>query len=309
MRSCSKMVPARARAPVVSSGGGPLVPRQEHTPGPECRVDDEIAGLRRQIAELQAQLDRAERLATLGAMSGAVAHELNNMLTPLMSYAGLALGSPDDAALTQKALEKTLQTAERAGEVTAALLRSTAAPATEERSTCNLAQAIADALAAMPRHPERDGIEVLIDIAPDLEVCIGRGAMQQVAMNLIINACDAMRPGPGTLAFSASSSLTNHIANTRRDSEVVLRVADTGPGIPVEIAAQAFEPLVTTKSQNSGNWQTGTGSGSGLGLTICRKLITHSGGSISVRSAPGLGTCFSIRLVRATAWVKTADAA
>jgi signal transduction histidine kinase len=286
-----------------------MVQPQEVASRSECQVDEEIMGLRRQVADLQAQLDRAERLATLGAMSGAVAHELNNMLTPLMSYAGLALGSPDDAALTQKALEKTLQTAERAGEVTAALLRSTAAPATEDRSTCNLAQAIADALAAMPRHPERDGIEVLIDIAPDLEVCIGRGAMQQVAMNLIINACDAMRPGPGTLAFSASVLHTNHFTNLLGCSEIVLRVADTGPGIPVEIAEQAFEPLVTTKSPNSWDEQTGTGSGSGLGLTICRKLITDSGGSIAVRSAPGLGTCFSIRLIRAAALAETAKAA
>lgn len=253
---------------------------------------EEADQLRERIADLETQLERAERLATLGSMTGSVAHELNNMLTPLLSYAELALKHPDDPDLVQKALQRAMETAQRAAEVTDSLLRSTSEASRSASGSCLLHAVIQDALGSLVRDPNRDGIEVLIDTPDDLHLAISHGAMQQVLMNLILNACDAMRPGPGTLAISAGPMSNTNNTNNLRTDFAVIRVTDTGHGMTPQLLDTIFDPLVTTKTDPRSQQR----GGAGLGLTVCRKLISQAGGEISVRSGQGLGTCFSIRI-------------
>ncbi len=265
---------------------------------------EEADRLRERIADLESQLERAERLATLGSMTGSVAHELNNMLTPLLSYAELALKHPDDPELVQKALQRAMETAQRAAEVTDSLLRSTSEASRTASGSCLLHTVIQDALGSLVRDPNRDGIEVLIDTPDDLHLAISHGAMQQVLMNLILNACDAMRPGPGTLAISAGTVPRAEYANIYSTECAVIRVTDTGHGMAPQLLDTIFDPLVTTKTDPRSQ----QGGGAGLGLTVCRKLIRQAGGEISVRSGQGLGTCFSIRipLVQSTPQIHSA---
>lgn len=261
--------------------------------------------LRDQIADLEAQLARTERLATLGSMSGAIAHEFNNILTPLLSYAGLALSNLHNPDLVRKALEKSIQSAERAGQVADALLGSVRAGEKSDAS-CGVRDTIHAALSSLVRPPMTDGIEVLIDVPSDLRVAMTPGALHQVLLNLILNSCDAMRPGPGTLAFSATRSVLPEIGIFREKSNidrtnqlrsmVLLRVVDTGPGMSVELASRVFDPLFSTKTP-TGQKQQG---GSGFGLTVCRRLVQQVGGDITLRSEAGIGTSFALRLPEST---------
>lgn len=267
-------------------------------------LESRVQILQNQLNELEADLARSERLATLGAMSGAIAHEFNNILTPLLNYAALALAHPEDEHLTRKALEKTVQSAERASQVADALLGSlheTAAP----ESGCFLREAVENALTSLIRPPVADGIEVLVDIPSDLKVAISPIDLHQVLLNLMLNACEAMRPGPGTLAFSAAvmpklrlETLKQDIPNNNHTNEspdrIILRIVDTGPGMAAELAERVFNPLVTTKQRSPGAKK--QGGGSGLGLTVCKRLIQRAGGSITLRSEPGIGTSFAIQL-------------
>jgi two-component system, NtrC family, sensor kinase len=158
------------------------------------------------------------------------------------------------------------------------------------------------------RAPAADGIEVLIDVPDHLQAAINSSDLHQVLLNLVLNACDAMRPGPGTLAFSArvendrvqksrKSCIPDIYQSSGRGDSVVLRVVDTGSGIDPELVERIFDPLVTTKVWGESRKQ--QGGGSGLGLTICKRLVERAGGRITLRSEPGIGSCFSIVLPRA----------
>lgn len=251
-----------------------------------------IEQLQARIDDLEDQLARAERLATLGTMSGAIAHEFNNILTPLLSYSGMALENLDDHALVRRALERTVRGVTRAGEIAEALLGSIQDPAIEP-PICLVSETVANAIKSMVRAPERDGIEIMCEIPADLEAAISPSALHQIMLNLILNACDAMRPGPGTIAITGSASNKNR---SKCDQNVLLRVIDTGPGIAPEQIGTIFEPLVTTKVSTAGQQRGDQRGGSGLGLTICKRLVERAGGEIAVRSEPGLGAAFSVLL-------------
>lgn len=254
-----------------------------------------IAGLRREIADLEAELSRADRLATLGAMSGAVAHEINNLLTPLLSYAGFALANPEDGELGRRALQKTMQTAERARDVVESLLRTVCLPDERQGEThCVVRTTVEDAISMMVRPPEASGIELILDVPEDLVAAISPAALQHALLNLLLNACEAMQPGPGSIIVTASKSKQN--ANSKAQSRgglLELRVIDTGPGVDPDMLDRVFEPLISSKRPAHRIEQQG---GSGLGLTVCKRLVEQAGGSIALRSQRGVGSCFAITL-------------
>ncbi|MCR9217296.1 MAG: HAMP domain-containing histidine kinase [bacterium] len=254
-----------------------------------------IAGLRREIADLEAELSRADRLATLGAMSGAVAHEINNLLTPLLSYAGFALANPEDGELGRRALQKTMQTAERARDVVDSLLRTVRLPDERQGEThCVVRTTVEDAISMMVRPPEASGIELILDVPEDLVAAISPAALQHALLNLLLNACEAMQPGPGSIIVTASKCKQN--ANSKaqgRSGLLELRVIDTGPGVDPDMLDRVFEPLISSKRPAHRVEQQG---GSGLGLTVCKRLVEQAGGSIALRSQRGVGSCFAITL-------------
>ena len=240
--------------------------------------------LEAQFQQLRDGLTHSHRLATLGTIASIIAHEYNNILTPIMSYAQIALADPDDHALMRKAVEKALAGAERAAQISSSVLGF--ASARDDKAAAPLPQTIDEAVSCLGRDLGKDGVALTIDV-PDVLVAMSPLNLQQVMLNLILNARKAMRRGGGQLRISGAAGLL----------DVKLEVSDTGPGIPAEIMGRLFEPFVTQQVEPTG--AVDEDKGTGLGLCICRELIRSAGGRIEADSAPGAGATFRLTLPKA----------
>jgi len=239
--------------------------------------------LEAEFQQLRDGLTHSHRLATLGTIASMIAHEYNNILTPVISYAQLALADPDDADLMRKAVEKGLAGAERAARISSSVLGFTRE--TDKKDTAHLPETIEEAISCLGRDLSKDGITLTVDV-PDVLVAISPLNLQQVMLNLILNARRAMNHG-GQL----------RITGKQEGVHVRMQVSDTGPGIPAEIRDRLFEPFVTRQADGI---DTGSqGKGTGLGLCICRELIRGAGGQIEVESLPDEGATFHLTLLKA----------
>lgn len=246
-------------------------------------VDDllhQLEQLESQLEQARGGLVRSHRLATLGTLTSIIAHEYNNILTGIIGYCQMALGRPQDAELKHKALEKALSGAERAAKISASILGF--AGEVDQAAAAALPDAVRDALACLARHPSQDGIELTVEV-PQVKLAISPVNLQQVLLNLILNARKAMKRSGGKLAITA---------DVRRGVARV-RVTDTGPGIPRAIRERLFEPFVTAAVGAAEGVEEEQGDkGTGLGLFICRDLVQNAGGRIGVDSDPGQGASF-----------------
>lgn len=211
-----------------------------------------------------------------------IAHEMNNLLTPLGNYATLAMKSPDDKALVEKALVKTAQSCERASKIMESLL-AMADGKTQEKKNARLIALVEEIFTCLCRDFSKDGITVKIQIPEDLAVWVVPVQIQQVLMNLILNARDSMLPRGGILNIKAVES----------SDAVQIEVADTGCGIEPGDLQNIFESFFTTKIDGN---RPSRYSGSGLGLAFCKKIVDAHGGCISVESQPERGSTFTITL-------------
>ena len=139
----------------------------------------------------------------------------------------------------------------------------------------------------LARDPEKDGIKLYIDIAPDACVCIRPLALQQVLLNLILNARAAMRGKPGELRITAQHC---PFGISR------ISVSDTAPGINPSLASTIFQPFVTGQPTREVSNGSTVLTGTGLGLALCKQLVEQAGGSIAGASLPGHGAKFTITL-------------
>lgn len=249
---------------------------------PDLDIASQLARAAEQIGQLQRELEHADRLATLGTLAAGIAHEINNVLTPVLAYAQLALSRPDDADLHTKAMTRAVQGVELATKITQAMLGFAGPPI--QGNQANVADVFQAALDCIGRDPVKDRIRLDIRIPADLEVSMRPVALQQVFVNLILNARSAMQSKGGEIAINA----------TRQDRVACIQLSDNGPGIPQEIQAQIFEPFgaarIRSKLGENGKRQ----GGSGLGLSICRMLVEEAGGSIACQSQLGKGTTFQL---------------
>lgn len=276
------------------------MPNQATHIGDEQEMLARLAELSTRVAELEGELSRSERLATLGTLVGAIAHEFNNILTPVMSYAQLALNDPADRDLTVKALQKAVDGTEKAAHIASSVLGFVR---DDESPACADVNAVVnDTLTCLAREPEKDGIEVVTDVPSDCWVAMRPIALQQVLMNLVLNALEALRPHPGRITLRCECSTWNQGPSAPTKSRqpassgpVRITVSDTGRGIPPEVMSRLFQPFV--RSRRGINERRGTG----LGLTICKKLVTEAGGTIEAATAAGQGTTFTITLPRTSA--------
>lgn len=234
-------------------------------------------------------VNESQRLATVGTLAALLAHEFNNILTPIISYAQLALSKPDDTALARKALEKSLAGAERASKISTALL-GFAHGEKGGSETCYLPDAVQSTLDCLGRDPAKDGIHLTIDVA-EAHLAIDPIHLQQVLLNLIINARRALLSKGSCLSISAT---THH-------NDCLIVVSDDGPGIPAEIADTLFQPFVSApnhepdpqdRASEVDTAELGEPSGTGLGLSLCKELLEQAGGSIRVESVAGRGATF-----------------
>jgi len=241
-----------------------------------------LKNLQQQNNDLKSQLDQLQHLANMGTVSHMIAHEINNLLTPLKNYAVLALNNFDDKALSEKALQKTAQNCERASNIMESML-ALANGKTQEMADTELLTLVEDVFACLCRDFSKDGITVEIRVPKGLMVWAVPVQIQQVLMNLILNARRAMLPRGGVLTIEADE----------KNDVVEIEITDTGNGIEHVDLKRIFDPFFTTKN-NKGS--TSERSGTGLGLAFCKRVIEGHDGLISAESKPASGSKFKIIL-------------
>lgn len=242
----------------------------------------ELVSQREENRVLQYQLSRLQALANIGTATCMIAHEINNLLTPLVSYANLGLNNPEDKSLTSKVLQKTVKNCKQASMVMESIL-AVANGETKEKKTIRLRALIDEIFNCLCRDFSKDGIVVEIRVPEELTVWAVPVHIQQVLMNLILNAREAIMPRKGTIIIDAQKVVDS----------IQIRVSDNGCGISAENLEKIFEPFFTTKSGSSDFSEP---CGSGLGLAFCKKVIDEHGGSITVESEIGVRTTFEITL-------------
>ncbi len=233
-----------------------------------------------QARDLYHQLLQAEKLAALGQTISGVAHELNNPLATILTWAERLAQRPADDQ-TKRGLETILSESERAAKIVRNLL-TFARKRHTTRAMVDLNQVVRETLALRSYEQRISNITILEALPSGLpQVFSDPHQIQQVLLNLIINAEQAMigSHGRGTLIVR-----TWHDAD--RDA-VVLEVNDDGPGVPEDVQPRIFDPFFTTKE---------VGKGTGLGLTVAYAIVQEHGGRISVKSAPGCGASFYVEL-------------
>ncbi len=240
---------------------------------------DLLTQIEGQFGQVKQGLAHLQRLSTLGTLTASVAHEFNNILTPIISYAQLALAKPGDPELSHKAHTKAVQGAQRASDLCANLLGY----AREDHAgdVADLSNVVHSSIDCLGKSLKSQGIELVLDL-PHAQLAIRPSDLEQVLVNLILNARKAMTPAGGTLTIRATLE--------REVAQVV--VADTGRGVPAEVADQLFEPFITFNPDKAHDAQPGTG----LGLSVSRDIITAAHGSITFDSTPGEGATFCLTL-------------
>jgi two-component system NtrC family sensor kinase len=229
------------------------------------------------LVAVQARMAQSEKLASIGRLAAGVAHSINNPLGGILSLSMLALEDCDAAHPMRRDLETIVKQTERCREIVKGLLDfSHQSNARVENTDVN---AVVDgAMSLLQRQAVFQDIKIVRHSQADVPlVLIDPGQLQEVVSCLVLNAIDAMEES-GTLTVETSAEL--------KPSEAIIRVSDTGPGIPPEVMPLIFEPFFTTKR---------VGQGTGLGLAIVHGVVTRAGGRVEVNTSPG-GTTFTVRL-------------
>ena len=246
---------------------------------PALRADRAAA----EIAALKAQLLEARKQATLGELLGTTTHEFNNALTTILNYARLGIRHPDQPT-RDKALQRILSAGSRAAKITASVLSmSRSQRASTRMEPVDLVALTEEVLVLLEREMMKYRVQVEREFAEVPKVLANPGQIQQVLLNLMVNARQAM-PDGGRLIL--------RIAPTPSRQSVSLLVRDTGCGMTREVMERMFEANFSTKA---GPDETGKG-GTGLGLAACREILEAHRGRIRVESSPGKGTGITIRL-------------
>lgn len=247
-----------------------------------CReLDAARAAHAAQMATLRRELLEARKQASLGELLGTTTHEFNNALTTILNYARLGLRHRDQPT-RDKALERILSAGTRAAKITASVL-SMARNRSSRFEPVDLQLLVEDVLVLLERELMKYRVQVEREFAAVPKVSANPGQLQQVLLNLLVNARQAM-PNGGRLILRLSLDEPAGLVD--------LMVRDTGCGMPPEVLRRIFEPHFSTKN---GPDETGKG-GSGLGLSSCREIIEAHRGRIRVESAPGRGTAITVRL-------------
>lgn len=248
------------------------------TPLPES---GEVLAILRDVTRrkaLERQLLHAEKLASVGILAAGVAHEIGNPLSAISGYAQLLDKDDLEPELRREFSRAIASEAERINRIIRELLDYSRPSSFQGRAT--QVNPAVEAVLDMFFTQKRLGayrLEIVRELAPDLPpVNIDRDQLQQVVLNMVMNAAQAMEEG-GVLTISTAE----------RDGFLRIDFSDTGPGIPQENLGRVFDPFFTTKP---------VGQGTGLGLSICDRIISQAGGRIEVESRPGKGATFTVVL-------------
>jgi len=235
---------------------------------------DEIEVLRQQLAQ-------AQKMAALGELTSTTTHEFNNVLMTILNYAKMGMRHKDEAT-RDKALDKIFNAAQRAAKITSTVL-AVARNRSGAFEPTDLKQIVDDTLVLLERELTKYRIALELQLAAVPEVLAIGNQIQQVLINLLINARQAM-PNGGRVLIKLEHDAASGF--------VELTVRDTGGGIPSDKLPRIFDAFYTTKSGPDASGRGGTG----LGLSACKQIIESHQGRIRVESSVGKGTAFTIKL-------------
>jgi C4-dicarboxylate-specific signal transduction histidine kinase len=229
------------------------------------------------LRETNAQLLQSEKMAAVGQLSAGLAHEVKNPLAGILGFAQLTRRSLDNPETISRNLDVIERETRRCTEIIGNLMRFSRQEPSERVAT-DINDAVARAIGLVDHQLGLQGIQITKQLGSKLPVVLSNAnQLQQVVMNLLINAQQAMAPDGGKVTIRTQAVGAN----------VLIEVEDSGPGVPAEIRSRIFEPFFTTKR---------AGQGTGLGLSVSYGIIRDNDGDISVGDAPGGGARFTITL-------------
>jgi two-component system cell cycle sensor histidine kinase/response regulator CckA len=244
-----------------------------------------------QQRDLKAETGGLHKMESLGIFAGGIAHDFNNLLMVIGSYAELGQATVPADHPARRHMQEIMETVRRASELTRRLLVFGHHQATAGQELVSLNWIVEEAIGMLSRLVEED-IEIRVSLGKDVAlVRVDPGQMEQVLLNLVVNARDAMPNGGELVIETQLGKLNEDFARQHTGiaagEHVRLTVTDSGHGIPAEELARIFEPFYTTKSKDNGT---------GLGLAIVQSIVQNNGGVISASSQRGAGTTFNIYL-------------
>jgi signal transduction histidine kinase len=272
-------VPVRDAAGKLNEIVGPITVSArlslEELEGVLHRIADEVGAVVERLQQSQREVVHAERLAAIGRLAAGIAHELRNPLTSMKLLVQAAADTAPEPLLQGRDLTVLEDEITRLEGMIQAFLDFARPPRLEKRAVA-LGPVLGQAVGLVSGRAERQGARVECATPPQPVVIeADPGQVRQVLLNLLLNALDAV-PSGGTVRAELQ---------TRPDQSAIIRVADTGPGLPAELRDQIFEPFVSTKE-----------TGVGLGLSICKRIVEAHGGTIAAADRPGGGAVFTVRL-------------
>ena len=241
----------------------------------------DIASLQQQVEQLKQQLAQAQTQTALGELVGTTTHEFNNVLMTIINYAKMGMRHKDTAT-RDKCLEKIHTAGNRAAKITNTVLGIARNRGAGQEPT-DLTELVANSLLLLEREMNKYRIAVDKDFEAIPEAYVNGNQIQQVLLNLLINARQAM-PNGGRLLI--------RLVHDRENDMIDLVVRDFGTGIPADKLPRIFDAYYSTKAGPDASGKGGTG----LGLSMCRDIIEAHRGRIQVQSTVGKGTCFTLKL-------------
>ena len=235
--------------------------------------------------KMEEQLGQHEKMASLGLLSAGVAHEVNTPLTGISSYVQMLQRKVDEGSEVATILDKVEKQAFRASRIINSLL-SFSRQGASDRMTLDMNQLVQESLSLVESQMKYPNVRINTDLSTDIGAIIGdKTKLQQVIINLLLNARDSLKDG-GVITVKTENE----------ELMVTCSISDDGTGIPVEIQPKVFDPFFTTKK---------IGQGTGLGLSVSYGIIQEHQGEIDLKSEPGKGTTFKIKIPLAGKQIET----
>ena len=240
-------------------------------------LEKKVVERTQELERMQAQLVRSEKLASLGELVAGIAHEINNPLTGILVFSSLIRNDSKLDPSLKNDLDTVIQETERCATIVKGLL-DFARESVPEKTWTSLNEILDASLTLVRNQAMFQNITIIRDYSPDIPAILADPhQLEQVIINMLLNAGHAMATGGTLTIVSARATDLNG---------VLIKIADTGCGIPEENMSRIFDPFFTTKDT----------SGTGLGLSVSYGIINSHGGSIEVESSVGVGTTFTIKL-------------
>jgi signal transduction histidine kinase/CheY-like chemotaxis protein len=253
------------------------------------RLAEEVRERTKTIELQQRQLMRAEKMRALGTLAGGIAHDFNNLLTAMLGHSSVIKRFASGDGQVRQSAEAIESAARRAAELTGQILGFARGGKLRD-APVDIHQLISEVIRLLSRSIDKRIEMALRSGAGEAYVMGDPGQLQQVVLNLAVNARDAMPLG-GRIVFETGVTELDEARARGLDvpagKHVALTVSDTGTGMPEEVRARVFEPFFTTKPE---------GAGTGMGLAMTYGIVRNHGGALEVESAPGRGSTFTVYL-------------